>query len=241
MLIDKIKVLVFGAHPDDAELGLGATIAQLTSKGNKVVVIDLTEGELSTRGDIYTRYQESKRAAKILGIYKRINLKMSDGFFLNCKNNILKIVYYIRKFQPEIIFTTPPKDRHPDHIKANKIVTDAVFFSGLNKIHTYDKNILQKEWKINNLYYYILWDNLKPNFIIDVSGFENKKIQSCMIYKSQFYNKNSKENNTKISSKNFKNSISYRMKDWGRLIDVEYGEAFLSNRIIAIKNIFNLY
>lgn len=239
--IDKIDILAFGAHPDDVELGIGATLSKISGNGKKIVIIDLTQGELSTRGNIFIRDQESKKSAKILNIYNRINLKMCDGFLQYSKKNLLKIIYYIRKYQPEIVFTTPLGDRHPDHDIAHKLVRNAFFFSGLAKIQTYQEGILQKEWRPKNLYYYILWNILRPSFIIDISGFEKKKLEACMAYKSQFFNIDSNEKNTLISSKNFQESILYRMKDFGRIIESDYGEGIITNRCIAIKNIFHLF
>lgn len=240
MLVDKIDVLAFGAHPDDVELGMGGTLSKISNGGKKVIVIDLTEGELGTRGNVIIRNKESQIASKILGIYHRINLKMSDVFFQYSKKNILKIIYYIRKYQPEIIFVTPFKDRHSDHEKTSKLIKDSCFLSGLSKIQTFENGKLQTEWRPKNLYYYILWDVLTPSFIIDVSGFEKKKIKGCMAYKSQFFDPCSSEKETLISSKNFQDSILYRMKDLGRIIESDYGEGFISNRIVAIKNIFHL-
>lgn len=164
---------------------------------------------------------------------------MEDGFFTNSKNNLLKIIFYIRKYQPKIILSNPIHDRHPDHGRAAALVIKATFLAGLSKIQTFDKNQKQKEWKVHNLYHYILWDIIKPDFIINVSGFQNNKLESCMAYSSQFYNKNYKKS-TPITSKNFQESILYRMKDFGRIIGVDYGEGFNSSRIIAINNIFNL-
>lgn len=241
MFVNKVDVVAFGAHPDDVELGVGATLAQLSKLGKKIVIIDLTEGELGTRGNITLRYQESNISSKILGIYRRINLKMSDGFFEHSHENLLKIVNCIRTFRPEIIFSTPIKDRHPDHEKTSKLVKDAIFLSGLSKIETFSDRKPQKAWRPKNLYYYILWDIINPNFIVDISGFENKKIESCMSYSSQFFFENSNEEATPISSKNFKESILYRMKDLGRIIGTEYGEGFISDRIVAVNNIFNLF
>lgn len=240
MVIEKIDILAFGAHPDDVELGAGATLAQLSKKKKKIVIVDLTEGELGTRGDVPIRYAESKKASKILRIHRRVNLKMFDGFFQYSRENILKIVHCIRKYQPEIIFANPPKDRHPDHGRASKLVTDAFFLSGLSKIKTFHEKEKQKEWKPKNLYYYILWDILKPDFIVDISGFETKKMQACMAYSTQFFSENSTEKQTLISSKNFHESILYRMRDLGRIIGVDYGEGFIGRRMIAVKNIFDL-
>lgn len=239
-LVDKIDVLAFGAHPDDVELGIGGTLSKIVDNGKKVVIIDLTQGELSTRGNIVIRNQESDKASQILGIYDRINLKMCDGFFECSKKNILKIIYYIRKYNPEIIFTTPLGDRHPDHEKAHKLVKDACFFSGLSKIQTFQKGQLQIEWRPKKMYYYILWDILTPSFIVDVSGFEKKKIEACMAYKSQFFNKEANQKETLISSKNFQESILYRMKDLGRIIESDYGEGLITNKCISVKNIFHL-
>lgn len=240
-LVDKIDVLAFGAHPDDVELGIGGIISKISNEGKKIVVIDLTQGELGTRGNIIIRNTESKQASKILGLYDRINLKLSDGFLEYSKNNLLKIVYYIRKYQPDIIFSTPFQDRHPDHEITSKLVKHACFLSGLLKLQTFDKGRLQIDWHPKNIYFYILWNILTPNLIIDIDGFEDNKIQACMAYKSQFFNQKSNEKATLISSKNFQDSIIYRMKDLGRIIGSNYGEGLISNRCIAVKNIFALF
>jgi len=237
----KIDILAFGAHPDDVELGCSATLSKMISLGKKVVIIDLTQGELGSRGTIQTRYEEAKKAGEILGISERVNLKLEDGFFENNRINQLKIIEQIRKYQPEIIFTNPPSDRHIDHGKAAKLICDATFLSGLIKIKTEFEGINQAEWRPKNIYHYIQWDILEPDFIVDVSGFEQKKIDVCNAYTTQFFQEGSKEKNTPITSKNFQDSILYRMRDLGRIIGTEFGEGFIAYRKIAIKNIFDLY
>lgn len=236
----KIDILAFGAHPDDVELGCSATLLKCISQGKKVVVVDLTQGELGTRGTQETRAIEANNASEILGITERINLKFPDGFFENSKNNQLEIIKQIRKFQPELVFCNSLNDRHPDHGKAAKLVLDACFLSGLPKIKTEVENQNQNEWRPKNIYHYIQWNIETPDFLVDVTGFEQKKLAACLAYSTQFHNDLNDEKQTPISTKNFKDSILYRMKDLGRIAGVEYAEGFISHRKVSVKNIFDL-
>ncbi|MCB9202705.1 MAG: bacillithiol biosynthesis deacetylase BshB1 [Flavobacteriales bacterium] len=239
---NQIDILAFGAHPDDVELGCAGTLAKSISEGKSVVIVDLTQGELGSRGTVETRYNEAEKAGEILGIQERINLKLEDGFFENNRENQLKIIQLIRRYQPRIIITNPPTDRHPDHGKACELVCISVFLSGLLKVKTEFEGVLQKEWRPFQVYHYIQWDNLEPDFVVDISGFESIKLDSCMAYETQFYKKDFKEGKiTPISTKNFKESILYRMKDLGRITGVDYAEGFLAQRKISVKNIFDLH
>ena len=234
---DKLDFLAFGAHPDDVELGCGATIAKLVSQGKKVGIIDLTRGELGTRGSAEIRTIETKEASKILGITLRENMDFKDGFFLNDKEHQLKIIKVIRKYQPDFIFCNAPDDRHIDHPKGSQLVVEASFLSGLSKIVTDDSlGKIQKQWRPKNIYHYIQWKNLDPDFIFDVSGFHNAKMDAVKCYSSQFYDPKSKEPETPISTKNFLDFIQSRANDYGRLIGVEHGEGFISNRKLGIIN-----
>lgn len=239
----KLDILAFGAHPDDVELGCAATIAKEVSLGKKVGIIDLTRGELGTRGTAETRDLESEEASKILGVEIRLNLGFADGFFVNDKTHQIEVIKMIRKFKPEIVLCNATEDRHIDHAKGSNLVSDACFLSGLLKIETkFDENDVswQDSWRPNHIYHYIQWKNLKPDFVVDVSGFMDKKMEAVMAYKSQFYNKKSKEPDTPISSKNFTDSVKYRARDMGRLIGSEYGEGFNVERYPAVNSLFDL-
>lgn len=232
----KVDVLAIGAHPDDVELGCGGTIAKLISEGKKVAIIDLTEGELGTRGTNETRAIEAKNAAEILGISARENLKMKDGFLINSEEYQLRIIKAIRTYQPEIVFCNAVDDRHPDHAKAAKLASDACFLSGLIKIETEESGKKQEKWRPKQVFHYIQWKNLEPDFVIDISGFLDKKIESCLAYKTQFYDPTSTEPTTPISSKSFLDSITYRAQDLGRLAGVEHAEGFTTEKTLALKN-----
>ena len=207
----KLDILAIGAHPDDVELGCGATIAKEISLGKKVGILDLTRGELGTRGSAEIRNEEAVDAAKILGVITRENLNLADGFFENNKENQLEIIKIIRKYKPDVILCNAVEDRHIDHAKGSKLVSDACFLSGLIKIKTSYEDKKQDVWKPKQVYHYIQWKNIEPHFVVDVTGF-----------------------------KNFINSITYRAQDLGRLIGTEYGEGFTADRFVAIKSLDNL-
>jgi bacillithiol biosynthesis deacetylase BshB1 len=232
----KCDILAIGAHPDDVELGCGGTIAKLISQGKKVVIVDLTEGELGTRGTAETRADEANAAAKLLGISARENLKMKDGFLNNSELYQIKIVEKIRKYQPEIVLGNAIDDRHPDHAKGAKLVSDACFLAGLKKVETFDNKVLQEVWRPKHIFHYIQWKNIAPEFVIDITGFLDKKIEACLAYKTQFYNPESKEPVTPIATKDFLDSLTYRAQDLGRLSGVEYAEGFTTEKLIALKN-----
>lgn len=232
----KVDILAIGAHPDDVELGCGGTLAKLISEGKTVAVVDLTQGELGTRGTNLTRAEEAANASKILGFSDRVNLKMKDGFLQNSEEYQMQIVRMIRKYQPEIVFANSIDDRHPDHAKAAKLVSDACFLSGLVKIETTLDNENQKAWRPKQIFNYIQWKNVTPHFVIDVSDFMSKKIEACLAYKTQFYDPTSKEPMTPISSKDFLESLTYRAQDLGRLSGVDFAEGFTSEKLLAFKN-----
>jgi bacillithiol biosynthesis deacetylase BshB1 len=236
----KLDILAFGAHPDDVELGCGATIAKEISLGKKVGVVDLTRGELGTRGSAGLRDQEAANAAKILGVSVRENLRFADGFFVNDKEHQLEIIKMIRKYQPEIVLCNAIDDRHIDHSKGSELVSDACFLSGLKKIETVIEEGQQDQWRPKQVYHYIQWKNIEPDFVVDVTGFVDKKITAVLAYSSQFYDPNSKEPETPITSKNFIDSINYRAKDLGRLIGVECAEGFTTERYVAVENLSKL-
>ena len=236
----KLDILAFGAHPDDVELGAAATIAKEISLGKKVGIIDLTQGELGTRGSKELRKVEASNAAVILGVTVRENLKFADGFFINNKEHQLEVIKSIRKYKPEIVLCNAVDDRHIDHGKGSKLVSDACFLSGLEKIETKLDGKLQEKWRPKLVYHYMQWKNTEPDFVVDVSGFMDVKMNAVLAYSSQFYDPNSKEAETPITSKNFTDSIQYRAKELGRLIGVNHAEGFTVERSIAITSLDKL-
>ena len=236
----KLDILAFGAHPDDVELGCGATIAKEVSLGKKVGIVDLTRGELGTRGSAVIRELEAAKSATILGVSARENMGFADGFFINDKNHQLEIIKMIRKYQPEIVLCNAVDDRHIDHPKGSSLVSDACFLSGLLKIETEIGGESQKKWRPKQVYHYIQWKNIEPDFVVDVSDFIDVKQKAVLAYSTQFYDPKSNEPETPITSKNFTESINYRAKDLGRLIGVEYAEGFTSERYVAVENLSKL-
>ncbi len=236
----KLDILAFGAHPDDVELGCSGTLAKEISLGKKVGIIDLTRGELGTRGSVEIRNAESAKASEILGISVRENLDMRDGFFVNDEAHQLKIIQMLRKYQPEIVICNAIHDRHIDHGKGSKLVSDACFLSGLRRIETSLDGKHQRAWRPNLVYHYIQWENIEPDFVVDITGFTDIKTQSILAYSSQFYSEDSKEPMTPIATKNFLDSIHYRSQDFGRLIGVEHAEGFTVERYVAVKSLGDL-
>lgn len=238
----KLDILAFGSHPDDVELGCGATLAKEITKGKKVGIIDLTRGELGTRGTAETRDEESEEAAKILGVSMRTNMEFADGFFVNDRHHQIELVKQIRKFRPEIVICNAVEDRHIDHAKGSKLVSDACFLSGLLKVDTIceDTDGWQEPWRPKAVYHYIQWKNLSPDIVVDVTGFMDIKMKAVLAYKTQFYDPKSDEPETPISSKNFAESVEYRARDLGRLIGVEHGEGYNVERLPAVDSLFDL-
>lgn len=236
----KLDILAFGAHPDDVELGCGGTLAKEAALGKKIGIIDLTRGELGTRGSVEIRDAEAKVAAKILGIAVRENLNMRDGFFKNDEEHQLQVIQLLRKYQPEIVLCNAVDDRHIDHGKGSKLVSDACFLSGLIKIETTMDGEFQKPWRPKLVYHFIQWKNLEPDFVVDISGYENKKVEAILAYGSQFYNPGSNEPVTPIATKNFLESVNYRAQDLGRLIGKEYAEGFTVERYLAVNSLTDL-
>ena len=235
----KLDILVFGAHPDDAELGAGGTIAKEISRGKKVGIIDLTRGELGTRGSAEIRDGEASRAAEILGVAVRENMQFADGFFVNNKTHQLEIIKTIRKYRPEIVLCNAIDDRHIDHPRGSQLVSDSCFLSGLVKIDTKMEGTdqWQEPWRPKAVYHFIQWKNLEPDFVVDISGFVEKKTEAILAYSSQFFDPNSDEPETPISSRNFIDSVTYRARDLGRLVGVEHAEGFNVERFVAVDNL----
>ena len=236
----KLDILAFGAHPDDVELGCSGTIAKEIALGKKVGIIDLTRGELGTRGSVEIRNSESAKASEILGIAVRENLDMRDGFFVNDEAHQMKIIQMLRKYQPEIVLCNAIDDRHIDHGKGSKLVSDSCFLSGLRMIETSLDGENQAAWRPKVVYHYIQWKNLEPDLVVDISGFMDVKMESILAYSSQFYNPNTNEPESPISSKNFLDSVKYRAQDLGRIVGVDYAEGFTVERYLTVNSLSDL-
>ena len=239
-MTEQLDILAFGAHPDDVELSCGGTIAKEVSVGKKVGIVDLTRGELGTRGSADLRAKEAKQAASILGVSVRENLGLRDGFFKNDEPHQLDIIKILRKYRPNVVLCNAQSDRHIDHGRAASLVHDACFLSGLRKIETFTDNRPQKLWRPSQLYHYIQWNNTPCDFVVDISDFIDKKMAAILSYGSQFYDEKSKEPDTPISSQQFLDSIQNRAADLGRIIGVGYAEGFTTQRQLAVAQISDL-
>ncbi len=233
----KLDILAFGIHPDDVELGCAGTLISEISKNKKAGIIDLSQGELGTRGSKEIRKEEAAAAAKIIGVDVRENLQMADGFFRNDQEHQLNVIAALRKYRPDVIFCNAPEDRHPDHGRSSQLVADAAFLAGLVKISTKDESEEQAPWRPSYVFHYIQDRYLKPDFVIDISSSFDKKIESVKAYKTQFYNPESNESETYISSPDFLDSVVYRAKMFGKMIGVKYGEGFISKKTIGLSDI----
>ena len=236
----KIDILAIGIHPDDVELSCSGTIAKHIAFGKKVGILDLTQGELGTRGNAELRTKEANEAAIILGVSFRTQLNLKDCFFENNEENQKKIIEIIRKHQPEIILCNAISDRHPDHGRASKLVSDSSFYSGLIKIETHSDNKIQQAWRPKAVYHYLQDQFIHPDFVIDISDFIDIKHKAIMAYSSQFYNPSSNEPETPISSKHFIESVNSKMSILGRDIGVKFAEGFTVNRYPGINSLFDL-
>ena len=222
----KLDILAFGAHPDDVELSCSGTILKHIFLEKKIGIIDLTRGELGTRGSASVRLKEAALAAKMLGVSVRENLKMADGFFQNDKKHQLEIIKKIRQYRPDVVLANAIEDRHPDHGRAAKLVADACFLSGLVKIETKLNGKKQQAWRPKGVYHYIQYRKLRPDFVIDISAFINKKMEAIQCFGSQFYNPDSKEPDTLISHPQFFDYIKKREEEYGEIINAKYAEGF---------------
>ena len=234
----KLDVLAIGAHPDDVELGCSGTLINEIKKGKKVGIVDLTQGELGTRGTIETRYKEAADAAKIMGISVRENLKMRDGFFTNDEAHQLKLVQVLRKYRPEVVIGNILEDRHPDHGRGGWLIYDACFLSGLRQIKTKDENGLEQEkWRPKMLLHYIQDRFYEPDLIVDVSDVWEQRMASNRAYKTQIYDPNSTEPQSYLYKPDFFEDILARARLLGKRIGVKYGEGFVSKKSIGITSL----
>ncbi|MBS1743624.1 MAG: bacillithiol biosynthesis deacetylase BshB1 [Bacteroidetes bacterium] len=232
----KIDVLAFGVHPDDVELSCSGVLMVEKSNGKTTGIIDLTEGELGTRGTIDTRKQEAADAAEILGVDIRENVQLADGFFENNKASQIKIIEKIRKYQPEIILCNAVEDRHPDHGRSAQLVADAAFLSGLRKIETTTAGVLQEAWRPKYVLHYIQDRYLNPDFVVDISNVFERKLDAIRAYKTQFHQPGMEGPQTYISTPDFLDSVIYRSKMMGKMIGVKYAEGFITKKKIGISN-----
>jgi bacillithiol biosynthesis deacetylase BshB1 len=236
----KLDILAIAAHPDDVELSASGTLMRYVAEGKKVGIIDLTEGELGTRGTVETRYEEAAEASKIMGLSARENLRMPDGFFEDNAENKRLIIEQIRKYQPEIVLANSVTDRHPDHGRAGKLIEDACFLAGLRKIETDLDGIKQLPHRPRLVAHYIRDFYLEPSFVIDVTPFVERKIEVIKAFKTQFYDPNSPEPNTPISGEEFFDFIKGRMLNMGRPAGMKYAEGFTVSRVFGVKDLFEL-
>jgi bacillithiol biosynthesis deacetylase BshB1 len=236
----KLDILAIGVHPDDVELGCAGTLLSAIAEGKKVGIVDLTRGELGTRGTADTRKVEARNAANILGIEIRENLGMADGFFQNDESHQRILIQAIRKYQPTIILANAPEDRHPDHGRSSKMVSDAAFLSGLRKIVTKLDGKEQQEWRPTYVFHYLQDRFLQPSFVVDISKYMDKKLASVLAYSTQFYNPELNEPETYISSPQFIDSVKARAMMLGKRIGVEFAEGYISEKMIGISSFDSL-
>ncbi len=232
----KTDIVAFGVHPDDLELGCGGTLIAAIAEGKKVAVIDLTRGELGTRGSAEIRSAEAAAAAEILGVHARENLAMADGFFQHNEENIRKIITAIRKYQPQVVICSAPEDRHPDHGRSSKLISDAAFLSGLRRIETTDNNEVQQHWRPAQVFHYIQDRYLKPDFVYDISPYFEQKLKAVLCYTTQFNTLDSSEPATYISNPDFVEVIRARALMFGKRIGVNFAEGYLTQKTIGITS-----
>lgn len=233
----KLDILAFAAHPDDIELACSGTLIKHIKNGSKVGIIDLTEGELGSRGSRELRYEEAANATKIIGNIVRENLNLGDGFFEVEEKSMMKVIEMIRKYQPDIILCNAISDRHPDHGRGSELVKRAAFLSGLLKIETSIDGKSREKWRPKQVFHYIQDEYIEPDFVIDISDEMEGKMKSILAYSSQFFNPESKEPQTPISSQEFMDFLDGRARQFGRTIGAKHGEGFTSSNPVSVKSL----
>jgi len=236
----EINILAFGAHPDDVEISCSGTLLKHIAMGKTVGIVDLTQGELGTRGSAPLRLQEAEAARQLLGVSIRENLAMLDGFFEVNQENKLKVVEMIRKYRPQLVLANSIHDRHPDHGRASQLVSEACFLAGLPKVETALNGIAQEAWRPSAVYHYIQDRYIRPDVVFDVTPFMEKKIESIQAYSSQFFDPQSDAPETPISRSDFFDFLRSRAKEFGRPIGAEYGEGFTAERYVGAQSFFDL-
>ncbi len=236
----KLDILAFAAHPDDVELSCGGTLIAQAAKGYKTGVVDLTKGEMGTRGTPEKRLEESAESARILGLSTRENLGFADTWFENDHDHQLEIIRMIRKYQPEIVLANAPYDRHPDHGRGAALVEEAFFKAGLAKVLTKDESGNDQDpWRPKKLYHYIQSVTLQPDFLVDISDVHDKKMEAIKAFRSQVYDPDSKEPDTYISSPAFMKMLEARAQEFGHRIQVSYAEGFIQNQYLGVRDLFD--
>jgi len=239
--MSKVDLLVLAAHPDDAELGCGGTVAKHVAMGWKVAVVDFTRGELGTRGSVEQRNKEAAEAARILGLTERLNLDLKDGFFSNSEADQLKVIEVIRYFQPDIVLANAVTDRHPDHGKGAQLAYDSCFLAGLEKIRTHWHGYEQKAWRPKAVYHFMQSQPIKPDFIVDVSDHWDTKMKAIRAFSSQFFQPDSREPVTFISTPEFLKMVESRGVDFGHAIGARYGEGFTVRRTPGVNSLRDIF
>lgn len=229
-------ILAIGAHPDDVELGCAGTLIKHVKSGDQVIIADLTQGELGSRGTIESRYEEAAKAGEIIGVSDRVNLKFRDGFFLNDEQHQLALIQIIRKYRPTVVIANAYHDRHPDHGRACDLIETACFLSGLMKIETEYEGVAQKQWRPSRVFHYIQDRYIEPDFVVDISGFMEQKMASVMAYNTQFTSEDSGPK-TYINQPGFIENIKSRGKQFGHSIGVDYGEGFLCKAMLGLDDL----
>ena len=236
----KLDILAFGVHPDDVELGCAGSLLLAVAEGKKVGIVDLTQGELGTRGTIQTRKEEAEAASKIMGLSVRENLNMRDGFFVNDESHQTKVISCIRKYRPDIVLCNAPEDRHPDHGRAARLVSESCFYAGLSKIKTQHNGLEQDSWRPKNVFHYIQDRMLQPDFVIDITKVFDRKLDAIKAYATQFYNPDISGPETYISTPEFLDTLISRYKLLGKTIGVSYAEGFVTEKLIGVRSLSDL-
>lgn len=237
----KVDILAIGVHPDDVELSCSGTLLKQMQLGHSVAIVDLTKGELGTRGSGELRLREAEAASSILGVAHRVNLGIPDGFFELTENHKMAVARAVRTFQPDIVLANAIDDRHPDHGRAARLVYDACFLAGLNKVETLtDDGLPQARWRPKVIYNYIQDKLLKADLVVDITPYLDRKMESILAYRSQFYDPNSTEDDSPISGQDFLEFIKARARTYGRQIGVEFGEGYTVSRPIGVDNLLSL-
>ena len=237
----KIDILAIGAHPDDVELSAAGTLLKHAAAGRTFGILDLTKGELGSRGTVETRAKEAADSAQLLGSSFRETLDLGDGFFNWNEGNLREIIQVIRRWRPEIVLCNTPDDRHPDHGRAAKIEADACYFAGLARIETFENDgSPQSHWRPRAVYHYIQDKHLTPDFVVDITPFYEKKMEAILSFRSQFFSENDKGPATPISGKDFIDFMAAKMRVFGRPIGAEYAEGFIVSRTIGVNNLFDI-
>jgi len=236
----KVDILAFAAHPDDIELSAAGMLMKHIDMDKTVAIVDLTQGEMGSRGTVDTRYSEAKKSSEIMGISQRVNLKMKDGFFEISQENKLLIIEQIRHFQPSVVLANSVSDRHPDHGRASQLVSEACFLSGLLKVKTTLDGVSQEKWRPKSVFHYIQDRYIKPDFVVDITPYVDRKLSAIKAFETQFFNPSSSGPNTPISGENFFNFLKGRWREFGREIGVDFAEGYTVERTIGVSDITEL-